>query len=170
MPSPRLIVLSTAAIASLALAARAMSGLAEGSPDAPEPGPRALSQPWQLGEAQGMSVALDAEGRSSLGWSADRPMAIEARHELGDGLSAHLGAEALAPVGAGGLAARAPDWQAGVALRQKLDDRWTASFGAGWRTASGAGLGSFVDGGRQTLSDGGGGGEGVVWLRFTASF
>jgi hypothetical protein len=59
--------------------------------------------------------------------------------------------------------------QAGAAVRAKLDDRWTAGVGAGWRsTATETGLSAVLDADRRSgaFDDG----EGVVWLRLSASF
>lgn len=135
--------------------------------DSEEPLRRELSQPWNLGEADELSVALDARGDSSLAWSAERPLGIESRHELIDGVSLHVGGEAL--LGdlpgetASRLPGRLPDWQAGAAVRAKLDKRWSADVGAGWRSTTSGGLSAALDADRRA-------GEGVVWLRLSASF
>jgi hypothetical protein len=137
--------------------------------DSDEPLRRELSQPWKLGEADDLSVALDARGDSSLAWSAERPLGIESRHELVDGVSLHVGGEALIGDLPGETAPRLPDWQAGAAVRAKLDDRWTAGVGAGWRSTTSGGLSAALDSDRRSGSLDGEG-EGVVWFRLSASF
>jgi hypothetical protein len=163
MPSIKTILACTAAVPVLAIGASALSDLAT------EPVAATLSQPWELGEAASVAVALDGRGTSSLAWSGERPIGLESRHELGEGVSLHFGAEALAaatPIEAIGSAA---DWQAGAAVRARLDDHWTAGVGGGWRsTTSTSGLSAFIDADRRTgaLDEG----EGVVWFRLSASF
>lgn len=163
MPSTRFIVAAVAVVPVLAIAASAVSDLAE------EPEATALSQPWELGEATSLSVALDGRGNSSLAWSGDRPLGIESRHQLGEGFSLHLGAEALADVPPIEASGGVPDWQAGAAVRAKLDDHWSAGVGAGWRsTTTATGLSAAIDSDRRigAIDDG----EGVVWFRLSASF
>lgn len=160
MPRIRTILLATAALSASALAAHAPSGWSD------EPLRRELSQPWKLGEAESLSLALDARGDSRVAWSADRPLGLEGRHQIADGVSLHVGGEALASADPVELSGRVPDWQAGAALRAKLDRRWTAGVGAGWRSASG--LSRALDAGeRRSAAEEG---EGVVWLRLSASF
>lgn len=163
MPSRKAIVVLLATVPVLAIGARALSELAD------EPVSSRLSQPWELGESTSLSLELDGRGASSLQWSGSRPVGIETRHELGDGVSLHLGAEALTRVSPGEVLEQYPDWQAGAAVRAKLDDRWTAGVGAGWRSTSTAtGLSAVLDADRRSgaFDDG----EGVVWLRLSASF
>lgn len=168
MPAFKAILVLAAAVPVLAIGARALSELAD------ESATTVLSQPWELGESASMSVALDGRGSSSLAWSSDRPIGLESRHEIAEGVSLHLGAEALAGATANDAWARTPDWQAGAAVRAKLDDHWTAGAGAGWRsTASANGLSAFLDSDRGTQGVGSSGeadGEGVVWFRLSASF
>lgn len=163
MPSHKAILAVLAAVPVLAIGARAVSELAD------EPVSSKLSQPWELGEATDLSVELDGRGTSSLQWSGSRPVGIETRHDLGEGVSLHFGAEALTRVAPGELLEQYPDWQAGAAVRAKLDDRWTAGVGAGWRSTSTAtGLSAVLDADRR--SDAFDDGEGVVWFRLSASF
>jgi hypothetical protein len=157
------ILLASVAAPTLALAAHAVIG------EADEPRATTLSQPWRLGDEPSVSVALDGGGASSVGWSGDRPIGLESRHEIADGVSLHFGAEALSRAEGSDLLEQVPDWQAGAALRTRLDGRWTAGIGAGWRsTASGSSLSSVLDTDQRAgaLDDG----EGVVWFRLSASF
>jgi hypothetical protein len=184
MPSLKTILACTAAVPVLAIAGSALSDLANGalSDMSEQPVASTLSQPWQLGEAASVAVALDGRGTSSLAWSRDRPIGLESRHQLGEGVSLHFGAEALAGQTPSGATLNASDWQAGAALRAKLDSHWTAGVGGGWRsttststtststtsTSTASGLSTFLDSDRR-----GGGfdeGEGVVWLRLSAEF
>jgi hypothetical protein len=179
MPSLKTILACTAAVPVLAIAGSALSELASGAPTdmSEQPVASTLSQPWQLGEAASVAVALDGRGTSSLAWSGDRPIGLESRHQLGEGVSLHFGAEALAGQTPSGATLNASDWQAGAALRAKLDSHWTAGVGGGWRsttststtsTSTASGLSTFLDSDRR-----GGGfdeGEGVVWLRLSAEF
>ena len=181
MASLKTILACTAAVPVLAIAGSALSELANGalselangalSDVSEEPVASTLSQPWQLGEAASVAVALDGRGTSSLAWSGERPIGLESRHQLGEGVSLHFGAEALAGQTPSGATLNASDWQAGAALRAKLDSHWTAGVGGGWRSTtstSTSGLSTFLDSDRR-----GGGfdeGEGVVWLRLSAEF
>ena len=163
MPSRKATFALLATVPVLAIGARALSELAD------EPFSDRLSQPWELGESTSLSVELDGRGTSSLEWSGSRPVGIETRHDLGEGVSLHIGAEALTRVAPGELLERNPGLQAGAAVRAKLDDRWTAGVGAGWRsTATETGLSAVLDADRRSgaFDDG----EGVVWLRLSASF
>lgn len=156
------ILVAAVAVPMLALGAHAVIG-------DDEQAATTLSQPWQLGDEPSVSVALDGGGASSVGWSGDRPIGLESRHEIADGVSLHFGAEALSRAEGSDLLEQVPDWQAGAALRARLDDRWTAGVGAGWRsTASGSSLSSVLDSDQRAgaLDDG----EGVVWFRLSASF
>lgn len=178
MPARKTILVLAAAAPILAIGARAVSernqlGELADERTVDEPMVDELSQPWELGESASVSVALDGRGASSLAWSADRPIGLESRHELGQGVSLHVGAEALAGAIPNESLASTPDWQAGAAVRAKLDDRWTAGVGAGWRsTASTNGLSAFLDSERSAgaFDRDSQEGEGVVWLRLSASF
>jgi len=168
------ILVAVLALPTLAMGAYSLGGLVSVRGDA-EPPTREIVRPWSLGGKADLALPLDARGSASLAWSAERPFGLEARHELGDGVSLHIGAEALA--GAGPLDPRAgePAWQTGAAVRARLDDAWTADLGVGWRNASVTTTGfdaALGDRAQRTMgpdwSDGRG--EGVVWLRLSASF
>ncbi|MCX5649935.1 MAG: hypothetical protein NTU45_00880, partial [Planctomycetota bacterium] len=68
MPSLKTILACTAAVPVLAIAGSALSELSNGAPSdiSEEPVASTLSQPWQLGEAASVAVALDGRGTSSL--------------------------------------------------------------------------------------------------------
>ncbi len=176
MLRPKSTLVALLALPTLAMGAYGLGGLAAYDAETePETATREIVRPWSLGGEADLALSLDARGRSSLAWSAERPFGLEARHELGDGVSLHIGAEALA--GAGPLDPRVgePAWQTGAAVRTRLDDAWTADLGVGWRNASitttgfDAALGDRAQ--RTTNSDWKDGrGEGVVWLRLSASF
>jgi hypothetical protein len=173
MPRSKSTLAALLALSTLAMGAYSLGGLAleRGEDETPT---REMVRPWSLGGEADLSLPLDGGGRSSLAWSADRPFGLEARHELGDGVSLHVGAEALA--GAGPLDPRAgePAWQTGAAIRTKLDDSWTADLGVGWRNASvtATGFGEALGDAARPLDAAwnDGRGEGVVWLRLSASF
>jgi len=172
------ILVALLSLPTLAMGAYGLGGMAghDAEPE-PEIATREIVRPWSLGGEADLALPLDARGRSSLAWSAERPIGLEARHELGEGVSLHIGAEALA--GAGPLDPRVgePAWQTGAAVRARIDDAWTADLGVGWRNASVTATGfdaALEDRAQRTMgpdwSDGRGEGEGVVWLRLSASF
>ena len=133
---------------------------------------RGLAQPWTLGEHATVAVPLDGRGLSSVEWSSERPMGLETRHVVANGVTLHVGAEALAEPAIFDQVASdevAPQWQAGTALRVRLDDRWSAGVGAGWRSSSAdAALSSVFERSRDIgWRDSG---EGVVWFGLRAEF
>ena len=170
------ILVALLSLPTLAMGAYGLGGMAGHDAETePEIATREIVRPWSLGGDADLALPLDARGSSSLAWSAERPFGLEARHELGDGVSLHIGAEALA--GAGPLDPRAgePAWQTGAAIRARLDDAWTADLGVGWRNASVTTTGfdaALGDRAQRTMGANWGDGreEGVVWLRLSASF
>jgi hypothetical protein len=99
-------------------------------------------------------------------------MGLETRHVVANGVTLHVGAEALAEPAIFDQVASdevAPQWQAGTALRVRLDDRWSAGVGAGWRSSSADGaLSSVFERSRDIgWRDSG---EGVVWFGLRAEF
>lgn len=167
----RPLLIAVATLPFLAIGLRASSELI----DAPQR--RELSQPWALGGPASIAVPMDARGGSRIEWSAERPVGIGMRHELADGIALHVGAEALADAQAlealevletpetPDADARLPAWQAGAAVRVRLDDHWNAGVGAGWRSIGRSGGSDWTQDAdaRET-------GEGVIWFGLSGTF
>lgn len=144
---------------------------------------RDLRQPWAW-----IDEVPAVDQFAPLQWRPTHPLGLFARHEVVRGMSFESHAEIVPAFGAiapdffdggtlpesgmrsGGLAA----WQASTALVIQLGSGWRAMIGGGWQ-AGDTGVGAALDGftafeASAAATVDGIDGEGVVWLRFSASF
>lgn len=132
-----------------------------------------LAKPWSLGDPETAALLLDERGVSRVAWDAAKPIGLESRHVLARGVSLHIGGEALPLRGTDAvgrtLSGDESDWQVGAGLRARLDERWSVGVGASWRSGGTDGL-PVLSPLRSRSAVGAGDGEGVVWLRLSASF
>jgi hypothetical protein len=158
---------ATATLAALLVGATASSDLGS------ESAALELAKPWSLGDPETAALPLDERGMSQVAWDAGKPIGLESRHALARGVSLHIGGEVLPLRGADAVGRPVSgddsDWQVGAGLRARLDERWSVGVGASWRSGSTDGL-PILTPLRSRSSVGSGDGEGVVWLRLSASF